>query len=86
IKEALEGKDAADAVIHINSRDISKLYANRKEFFNEMKEQLNIKKLKVAACDELVRGELVIETDGSKTKLSLKEYMFRKYKLMHSKR
>ncbi|MBP1744824.1 MAG: radical protein, partial [Firmicutes bacterium] len=32
IKEALEGKDAADAVIHINSRDISKLYANRKEF------------------------------------------------------
>lgn len=86
IKEELAGKEAADIVIWINEKDISKLYANRKVFFNKMKEQLNIKKIKVAASSERTRGNLVVETEGSARELSLKEYMFKKYKSMHGER
>lgn len=73
-------------MIWINEKDISKLYANRKVFFNKMKEQLNIKKIKVAASSERTRGNLVVETEGSARELSLKEYMFKKYKSMHGER
>jgi histone acetyltransferase (RNA polymerase elongator complex component) len=85
IKEALEGKEAADILIRINEKDISKLYADRKVFFNSMKEQLDIKKIKVAAESGLMRGTLVIETEGSARELSLNEYMFKKYKSMHGR-
>jgi len=85
IRESLTGKDADNITIRINDKDMSKLYANRKEFFNEMKERLNIKRTKVAADNDLIRGELVLETTGSRAMLSLKDYMVEKY-ILNSKR
>lgn len=86
IRESLTGKDADNITVSINDKDMSKLYANGKEFFNGMKERLNIKKIKVAADNDLIRGELVLETAGGSARLSLRDYMFEKYNLSNSKR
>lgn len=86
IKEALKGKKPDGAAIFINEKDISKLYANRKEFFNDMKEQLNIKTIRVAASEDLDRGELALESGGKFERLSLKSYMLEKYNELRNKR
>jgi histone acetyltransferase (RNA polymerase elongator complex component) len=86
IGEALGGKDTAEVLIRINGKDMSKLYANRKEFFNEMKEKMKINKIKVEADSGLNRGELLLEAGGYRKGLSLKNYMSEKYKLFRSKR
>ncbi|HEY5575947.1 MAG TPA: radical SAM protein, partial [Clostridiaceae bacterium] len=82
IRESLTGKHADNIIISINDKDMSKLYANRKEFFNGMKERLNVKIIKVAADKDLIRGELVLETAGGSERLSLKDYMFEKYNIL----
>jgi histone acetyltransferase (RNA polymerase elongator complex component) len=82
LRESLAGKDTNNIMIRINDKDMSKLYANRKEFFNGMKEQLNIKRIKVTADNDLIRGELVLETTGISVKLALKDYMFEKYNIL----
>lgn len=86
IKEALKGKEPEGAAIFINEKDMSKLYANRKEFFNEMKEQLNIKTIRVAASKDLNRGELVLDAGGRLESLSIRRYMLEKYNQLRSKR
>ncbi|MGG7176017.1 elongator complex protein 3 [Clostridium paraputrificum] len=56
IKAELKGKK--EGTIKINSKDISKLYANKKAYFNEMlKEGYN---LKVECNDTVQRGDLII--------------------------
>jgi len=86
IAEALLGMDSSDVTIRINGKDMSKLYANRKEFFAEMKDKAGIKKVKVEAESSLSRGELVLCAGGALLKLSLKSYMAKKYKLLRSTR
>ncbi len=86
IEEALEGMDASEVLIRINGKDMSKLYANRKEFFNEMKELMKIKNIKVEADSSIGRGELALEAGGGTKKLSLKSYMAEKYELLRGKR
>lgn len=51
-----------------------------------MKEQLDLKAVKIAAADDLCRGELVLETEGFAEQLSLKDYMLKKYKTLSNKR
>jgi len=79
--ESLTEKDAENVTIRINDKDMSKMYANKKEFFNGMKERLNIKRIKVAADNDLIRGELVLEIAEGTERLSLKEYMLKKYNI-----
>lgn len=86
IGEALAGADPSDVRIRVNGKDMSKLYANGKEFFNEMKEKMKIKKMKVESDSSLNRCELVLEAGGTEASLSLKNYMSEKYKLFRSKR
>lgn len=86
IKEALTEKEASDIQIRINEKDISKLYADGKVFFNQMKDQLGINKIKVTGDSGLMRGNLVVETEVSAKGLSLKEYMYKKYNSMRNER
>ncbi|MHC1721252.1 MAG: elongator complex protein 3 [Clostridiaceae bacterium] len=81
IKDTLEGVKTEKLVIMINSRDISKLYANRKIYFNELKMQLNIKSIKVKAADILSRGEIILETEKDSKTTSLPNYLRYKYKI-----
>ncbi|MBE6051149.1 MAG: radical SAM protein [Clostridium sp.] len=69
-RELVEGSILADkiredlnspckAVIKINSRDISKLYANKKYYFNKLLAEGY--ELKVEASEDIPRGSLVVE-------------------------
>jgi hypothetical protein len=80
IRDAMEGIRAEELAISINSKDISKLYANRKEYFNELKMQLKIKNIRVTTTDILNRGEMILETGKSSKKILMPAYLRNKYK------
>lgn len=66
--------------IFINNKDISKLYANKKEFFIDMKKQLRTQNIKITQNNNLNIGELVIKYDDCENKVSLYNYLANKYK------
>lgn len=62
IKDRLVSKKheiGTDITIEINSRDLSKLYANKKIYFNEMKKEFN--NINVAVNESIKRGTLFIK-------------------------
>jgi histone acetyltransferase (RNA polymerase elongator complex component) len=67
-------------LIKINGKDLSKLYAQRKKFFNDMKMQLKTLNLQVIQDNYVDRGDLVLITEESEKNLSIYEYMIKKYK------
>lgn len=73
-------KSSKDISITINEKDLSKLYANKKYFFNDIKKQLNTKNIKVISSNQLSRGELIINFDGHCRKISINEFLNKKAK------
>ena len=55
---------ASNVSIEINSKDISKLYANKKLYFNKLK-ALN-KKVEVKQSDNILRGNIKLLLDEKK--------------------
>lgn len=80
IFEYLKEFNAAEAEIIINEKDISKLYANRKEFFNNIKNQLTYIKIKVTQSRDIPRNHLTLVCEKSAKNVSLTEYLKNKYK------
>jgi histone acetyltransferase (RNA polymerase elongator complex component) len=66
--------------IAINSKDISKLYANKKEFFNDIKQQCSTRKLVVNIDDSLQRSVIMIKNDENARILSLNDFIIRQAK------
>lgn len=66
--------------ISLNPKDISKLYANKKIFFNDMKRQININNIKIIQDENIVIGNFVIFNDECKINLSYFDYLIKKYK------
>lgn len=62
--------------LYINPRDISKLYANKKQFYKELAEEFEIQ---VIYDSSLSRGSLTLVSNSSKRDLSLFEYISEKY-------
>ncbi len=73
-RELVEGKIINEAIfsyvedsleesleIYINNKDISKLYCNRKEFFNEFINKKKVKRFKVIQDETLGRGNIIIK-------------------------
>lgn len=79
IVHSLDSEYQGQITIYINDKDISKLYANGKEYFNQMKELLKRKAIKVISDSTLNRGELIIEYGTEVKKMSLFDYMYEKY-------
>ena len=79
IFEEIHKHNKSSYEIFINSRDISKLYAYRKKFFNEMKEKLKTINLKVIQHSEVEKGTVLINNETEHRVLSLKEYLYEKY-------
>lgn len=76
-------KDYSDKLnieISINSKEISKLYANKKEFFIDMKNQIKTQNLKVIQNNNLDPGNIVIKYADSEYKVSIYNYLSNKYK------
>lgn len=74
-------KDFNDKIIIvINDKDLSKLYANKKKFFNDMKKQLKTTNVDVVQDKSIQRGNLILKQEEKIIEMSIYEYMIRKYK------
>lgn len=69
-----------ELVIKINEKDLSKLYANKKKFFNDIKKQLKTQNICVIQDNSLDRGSLILKQEENYKKMSINEYMIKKYK------
>lgn len=67
-------------LIKINGKDLSKLYAHRKKFFNDMITQLKTSNVQVIQDNHVNRETLVLITEESEKNLSIYEYIIKKYK------
>ncbi|EJP6473311.1 radical SAM protein [Clostridium botulinum] len=87
-RELVEGKIINEAIfsyiennleekleICINNKDISKLYCNKKQFFNEFINKKKVKKFKVIQDKKLARGNIVIKKGINEEYIFIKEYM-----------
>ncbi len=87
-RELVEGKIINEAIfsyvennleenleIYINNKDISKLYCNKKQFFNEFINKKNVKRFKVVQDKTLGRGNIIIKKGKNKKHIFIKEYM-----------
>ncbi|GAA0734870.1 elongator complex protein 3 [Clostridium oceanicum] len=61
--------------VFINNKDISKLYCNKKYFFNKILKNLNKNTIKVIQNSKIQRESLEIHLDHKVIKISLIEYM-----------
>ncbi len=80
ILEELNGIKAKDTIIKVNSRDISKLYANKKKFFNDIKQQLITTNIEVKQDNTVEKGNLFLIQDEKSKNVSVFDYMKDKYK------
>ncbi|OAA94371.1 elongator complex protein 3 [Clostridium coskatii] len=71
ISEYYEG----NVVIKINNRDISKLYANKRKYFNEMKKKFGKCFVKVIQDLSISRENIVIIEEGVTKSISIDEYI-----------
>ena len=87
-RELVEGKIINEAIfsyvennleenleIYINNKDISKLYCNKKQFFNESISKKNVKRFKVIQDETLGKGNIIIKKGENKKRIFIKEYM-----------
>ncbi|HCL4447366.1 TPA: radical SAM protein [Clostridium botulinum] len=87
-RELVEGKIINEAIfshvedsseenleIYINNKDISKLYCNKKQFFNEFIDKKNVKRFKVIQDETLNRGNIIIKKGENQEHIFIKEYM-----------
>lgn len=79
IKEKIKKIDK-DAVLSLNERDLSKLYANKKEFFKDMTRKIYPKKIHVTIDNDLNRGFFTLNYDNTCDKLSINEIIKEKVK------
>ncbi|MCD2346000.1 elongator complex protein 3 [Clostridium guangxiense] len=80
IFEYLKDIDADEAEVVINEKDISKLYANKKEFFNDTKRKLIHVKINIAQSKDIPRNYIKIMCSGLAYNIDLVEYLKSKYK------
>ena len=66
--------------IYINEKDVSKLYANKKQFFNDMKKQLATKSIIVEQDSKVERECLIVTMGKICNKLSIIKYLLKKHK------
>ncbi|MEG2353278.1 MAG: radical SAM protein [Clostridium sp.] len=64
-----------EIVIYINKRDISKLYANGKSYFNKLKERYSDKKIIVIQEEGIPRKSIKIKSNNLNYELSEKDFL-----------
>lgn len=80
ILEQIQQNDSLEFIVHINEKDLSKLYANKKKFFNDMKSEIPTKKVKVQQNKTLPRNEIMLKYNEVCKKITIEEYLQKKYK------
>jgi histone acetyltransferase (RNA polymerase elongator complex component) len=91
-RELVEGSLLCDMVLNelkhingyvelfINSKYLSRLYANKKMFFSDMKRQLNIDDFKVSIDNSLEKGHITIKTKDTCRNMSIFDFISQKVK------
>lgn len=77
--DSIDGKEFSLINVKINPKDISKLYANKKEFFISMKDKIKSSIIEVSQCSNVERGTILLKTDKFEKILNLNEYKQIKY-------
>ena len=71
---------ASKVLVKINPKDISKLYANSKSFFNDMKEKIATFLIEVNQDSCIERGSISVSKDDKSIIMTINEYAYTKYK------
>lgn len=66
--------------IYLNNKDISKIYANKKSFFNDMKSKLKTSNIEIIQDMSIDRGCILLKIEDKTIKLSLNNYLENMYK------
>lgn len=69
-----------DFQVTLNYKDISKLYTDKKIFFNDTKKQLKTLNLIINQSSTIPRGEILITYKNTCRRMSINEYLTTKYK------
>lgn len=80
ILDSLKDKKFKNVTIYITPKDISKLYSNKKLFFNKMKTQVNCINFKVTQDISVEKDSIKILSDGIWKTLSKNTFLKIKYK------
>lgn len=81
IEDAAPKDYAHNIHIFVNSKDLSKLYSNKKQYYNKMTDTFKNTDFSVSCDNSLKRGNLlVMYKDDIVTELSLHKYVTQKYK------
>lgn len=75
IKDSIPKSYSGSIVIKINGRDISKLYASKRKYFNQMKKKFSKCFVKVIQDSSIDRERIVIIEDGVTKSVSIDEYI-----------
>lgn len=69
-----------EVIIKVNSRDISKLYSNKKNIFNDSKKQLKTINVKVIQDDSIERDSVAVKLSNIYRSMSIYTHMLKKFK------
>ncbi|OFI07696.1 oxygen-independent coproporphyrinogen-III oxidase-like protein [Clostridium acetireducens DSM 10703] len=72
-------------ILEVNPKDISKLYANKKEFFNEVKKELVLKNIKVIQKNHVDKFNIIIKDENKFVNIDIYDYTKSKYIKGYSK-
>jgi histone acetyltransferase (RNA polymerase elongator complex component) len=64
-------------LIELNKKDVSKLFANKKYFFNDMKNSISIQNIKVKENNDIKKGFLKLEFNEYSKILSVSDYIIK---------
>ncbi|WP_125153763.1 elongator complex protein 3 [Clostridium rectalis] len=78
--EQLVNEENKYITIEINSKDISKLYSDKKRFFSDTISKLNTSRVNVIQNRSINSGDIIIKTDKKCKKISISQYILNKYK------
>lgn len=70
---------SGNILIEINSREISKLYADKKHYFKKLKEKVKNCKIEVVQNDKIKKGNISVNFQDKSVKFSLRDYVKNKY-------
>lgn len=71
---------ASKVLVKINPKDISKLYANGKSFFNDIKKQITTISIEVNQDSSIKRGSISVSSAERSIIMTINEYAYEKYK------
>lgn len=77
IRKGSEHESIDNIIIELNRKDVSKLFANKKYFFNDMKDIIGVHNIKVKENNDIKKGFLKLEFNDCSKILSFSDYILK---------